>query len=42
MQRYFQDEVVDFYNLELSNTNEIDHFTHDFADHNQLEFEMIF
>ena len=38
---YFEDEVVDFYNLELSDTNVVDHFTHDFLKSHQLEFEMV-
>ena len=37
---YFDHDTVDFYNLELSDTNEVDHFTHDLrSDH--LEFELI-
>lgn len=38
---YFDHEVVDFYNLELSNTNISDHFTHDFHQSHQLEFELV-
>lgn len=38
---YFEHEVVDFYNLELSDTNVVDHFTHDFFQSHQLEFEII-
>lgn len=38
---YFEHEVVDFYNLELSNTNEVDHFTHSFLKSHRLEFEII-
>ncbi|MDZ7960446.1 MAG: ureidoglycolate lyase [Aulosira sp. DedQUE10] len=37
---YFEHEFVDFYNLELSDTNVVDHFTHDFMKSHQLEFEM--
>lgn len=37
---YFDHEVVDFYNLELSDTNITDHFTHDFHQSHQLEFEI--
>ncbi|BAY29482.1 hypothetical protein NIES2107_13250 [Nostoc carneum NIES-2107] len=37
---YFDHEFVDFYNLELSDTNAIDHFTHDFLQSHQLNFEM--
>ncbi|MBD1925951.1 ureidoglycolate lyase [Trichocoleus sp. FACHB-90] len=36
---YFEHEFVDFYNLELSDTNIVDHFTHNFLNH-QLEFEI--
>ncbi len=38
---YFEHEVVDFYNLELSNTNIVDHFTHNFQQSRQLEFEIV-
>jgi ureidoglycolate hydrolase len=38
---YFEHDVVDFYNLELSDTNIVDHFTHDFLKSNNLEFEII-
>ncbi|MBH8554968.1 ureidoglycolate lyase [Nostocaceae cyanobacterium CENA357] len=38
---YFEHEVVDFYNLELADTNVVDHFTHDFLQSHHLEFEMI-
>ncbi|MBD2627826.1 ureidoglycolate lyase [Trichormus variabilis] len=38
---YFDHEFVDFYNLELSDTNVVDHFTHDFMKSHQLEFEMV-
>ncbi len=38
---YFEHEVVDFYNLELADTNVVDHFTHDFLQSHNLEFEMI-
>ncbi|MBD2338167.1 ureidoglycolate lyase [Calothrix sp. FACHB-156] len=37
---YFDHEFVDFYNLELSDTNVVDHFTHDFMLSHQLKFEM--
>ncbi|MBW4633078.1 MAG: ureidoglycolate lyase [Iphinoe sp. HA4291-MV1] len=36
---YFEYEVVDFYNLELSDTNVVDHFTHNFLNSQNLEFE---
>ncbi|HAA33092.1 MAG TPA: Ureidoglycolate hydrolase [Cyanobacteria bacterium UBA8553] len=39
---YFEHhEFIDFYNLELSDTNVIDHFTHDFLKSHHLEFEII-
>ena len=38
---YFEREAMDFYNLELSNTNVTDHFTHNFATKQNLEFEII-
>jgi ureidoglycolate hydrolase len=38
---YFDHAFVDFYNLELSDTNTVDHFTHNFLTSNQLEFEFI-
>ncbi len=38
---YFDAEWVDFYNLELSDTNQTDHFTHDFRQQQQLEFEIV-
>ncbi|MGD1871587.1 MAG: ureidoglycolate lyase [Mastigocoleus sp.] len=38
---YFDYESVDFYNLELSDTNIVDHFTHDFLKIDNLEFEMV-
>jgi ureidoglycolate hydrolase len=38
---YFDHAFVDFYNLELSDTNIVDHFTHNFLTSNQLEFEFI-
>ncbi len=37
---YFNHDFVDFYNLELNNTNVVDHFTHDFLKSNQLQFEI--
>lgn len=37
----FDHEFVDFYNLELSDTNVVDHFTHDFLKSHQLRFEII-
>ncbi len=38
---YFDYDFVDFYNLELSNTNIIDHFTYDFLTNENTEFEII-
>ena len=38
---YFDHEAVDFYNLELSDTNVVDHFTYDFATQQHLKFEII-
>ena len=38
---YFDHQEVDFYNLELSDTNVIDHFTHNFATKQNLEFEIV-
>ena len=37
---YFEHEVVDFYNLELSDTNIVDHYTHSFLKQ-QIEFEIV-
>ncbi|KAL9676665.1 hypothetical protein QQ045_004881 [Rhodiola kirilowii] len=34
----FSDEIMDFYNLELSNTNVVDHTTHDFRKENGVTF----
>ena len=38
---YFEHEFVDFYNLELANTNVVDHFSHDFLQTHHLEFEIL-
>ncbi|MBD2364109.1 ureidoglycolate lyase [Anabaena minutissima FACHB-250] len=38
---YFDHEFVDFYNLELADTNVVDHFTYDFLKNHQLEIEMV-
>lgn len=38
---YFEHTFVDFYNLELTGTNIVDHFTHNFLTSHQLEFEFI-
>ena len=38
---YFDADFVDFYNLELSNTNVVDHFIFDFVKNHNLEFEIV-
>ena len=38
---YFDHQIVDFYNLELSDTNVVDHLTHNFATKQNLEFEIV-
>ncbi|MCW6052700.1 ureidoglycolate lyase [Lyngbya sp. CCAP 1446/10] len=38
---YFDADFVDFYNLELSDTNVVDHFTFDFVKNHNLEFEIV-
>lgn len=38
---YFDHDVVDFYNLELSKTNILDHFTHNFLESHHLEYEIV-
>lgn len=38
---YFEHEFVDFYNLELSDTNVVDHFTYNFLKSHQTEFEIV-
>ncbi len=38
---HFDHEIVDFYNLELSDTNEVDHYTYNFKQEQQLEFEIV-
>lgn len=38
---YFDADWIDFYNLELSDTNQTDHFTYDFRQQQQLEFEIV-
>lgn len=38
---YFEHGFVDFYNLELSDTNVVDHFTHNFWESDRIEFEFI-
>lgn len=38
---YFDHDFVDFYNLELSNTNVVDHFIYNFLESDRMEFEII-
>lgn len=38
---YFDDREIDFYNLELSNTNVVDHFTYNFLTKQNIKFEII-
>ncbi|MFB2919773.1 ureidoglycolate lyase [Aerosakkonema funiforme] len=38
---YFDGDFVDFYNLELSDTNVVDHFTHNFLSSDRIEFEIV-
>lgn len=38
---YFDHEVVDFYNLELADTNVVDHFTYNLLKSQNLEFEIV-
>ncbi len=38
---YLNYEFVDFYNLELSDTNVVNYFTHDFIKSHQSVFEML-
>lgn len=38
---YFDSEVIDFYNLELSDTNLVDHFTYNLRQSENLEFEIL-
>jgi ureidoglycolate hydrolase len=38
---YFDRDFIDFYNLELSDTNVVDHFTHSFLKSHNLEFEIV-
>jgi ureidoglycolate hydrolase len=38
---YFDADFVDFYNLELSDTNVVDHFSFDLVKHHNLEFEIV-
>lgn len=37
---YFDHDYVDFYNLELSDTNVVDHFTYNFKEQDNLTFEI--
>ncbi|ACB52850.1 unknown [Crocosphaera subtropica ATCC 51142] len=38
---YFDHDYVDFYNLELSDTNVVDHFTYNFLKQDNLTFKMV-
>ncbi len=38
---YFESDFVDFYSLELNDTNIVDHCTHNFLKSHQLEFEIV-
>ena len=38
---YFDHDAVDFYNLELSDTNVVDHFTHNFLTKQKIKFEIV-
>ena len=38
---YFNHQTVDFYNLELKDTNITDHFSHNFIKSHNLEFELL-
>ncbi|MEA5509064.1 ureidoglycolate lyase [Crocosphaera sp. UHCC 0190] len=38
---YFDHDEVDFYNLELSDTNVVDHFTYNFLKEEHLTFEIV-
>lgn len=38
---HFDDDFIDFYNLELSDTNIVDHFTHNFQPSHGWEFEIV-
>ncbi len=38
---YFDHDYVDFYNLELSDTNVVDHFTYNFLEQDNLTFEIV-
>lgn len=37
----FDQPAIDFYNLELSDTNLVDHFTYNFAQEQSIEFEIV-
>lgn len=38
---YFDHKIVDFYNLELNDTNIVDHFTYNFLNSQNLQFEIV-
>jgi len=37
---YFEDDIVNFYNLELTDTNEIDHFSYDFLESENITWQI--
>jgi ureidoglycolate hydrolase len=39
---YFESETADFYNLELSDTNLVDHETYSFSQQDRVEFQIAF
>ncbi len=38
---YFEEDVINFYNLELTDTNEVDHFSYDFLEQENLIWEIL-
>ncbi|PSO47115.1 MAG: Ureidoglycolate hydrolase [Cyanobacteria bacterium SW_9_44_58] len=38
---YFDDDVINFYNLELIDTNEVDHFSYDFLEQDNVIWEIM-
>ena len=38
---FFESEHMDFYNLELADTNVVDHNNHDYRAHSGVEFEVL-
>jgi len=37
---YFEDDIVNFYNLELSDTNDVDHFSYDFLESESMTWQI--